>query len=96
MSCSSCGGTDGSTPSGCNNNGGCSTGGCNKLNTFDWLAKSELDDFSTYDIVEISFHHGSRKDFYKMPPNQHLTSGDMVVVDNGSGYDVGRINLAGQ
>ncbi|NND31281.1 MAG: hypothetical protein HKN76_01735 [Saprospiraceae bacterium] len=96
MSCSSCGSVGGSKPNGCNSNGGCSTGGCNRLNTYDWLAKTELEDFSTFDIIEVSFKNGARKDFYKMPPNHHFSSGEMVVVDNGSGYDVGRISLTGQ
>ena len=96
MSCSSCASTDGSRPKGCNSNGGCTTGGCNRLNTYDWLAKTELEDFGNYSIVEVSFKNGARKDFYRMPPNHNLPSGEMVVVDNGTGYDVGRISLSGQ
>jgi cell fate regulator YaaT (PSP1 superfamily) len=96
MSCSSCGSTDGSKPTGCNSNGGCTTGGCNRLNTYDWLAQTDLEDFSDFGIIEVSFKNGARKDFYKMPPNHQLSSGDMVVVDNGTGYDVGRISLSGQ
>jgi cell fate regulator YaaT (PSP1 superfamily) len=97
MSCSNCGSANGLAPKGCNNNGGCTTGSCNRLNTFDWLSsKTDLDDFSNYDFVEVSFKHGSHKEFYKMPSSQQLSSGEMVVVDTGSGYDVGRISLTGQ
>ncbi len=96
MSCSSCRGKNGLSPKGCNSNGGCASGGCNRLNTFDWLSDTGIDDFSTYDVVEVSFKNGSRKDFYNIAPHLHFHSGDMVVVDNGSGYDVGRINLTGQ
>lgn len=96
MSCQSCGPGSGTLPKGCNNNGGCSTGGCNKLNTYDWLAKRDIEEFSSYEIVEVSFKHGSRKDFFKVAPNLHISSGDMVVVDSGSGYDVGLVSLTGQ
>lgn len=97
MSCTSCGSSDGSAPKGCNSHGGCATGSCNRLNTFDWLSsRNDLEDFSTYAFVEVSFKQGSRKEFFKMPVNQDLASGEMVVVDNGGGYDVGRISLTGQ
>ncbi|MBK8502046.1 MAG: hypothetical protein IPL46_07475 [Saprospiraceae bacterium] len=97
MSCASCGNTDGLAPKGCNSNGGCTTGSCNRLNTYDWLtAKTDIGDCNTFQFVEVSFKHGARKDFYKMPPNQHLDTGEMVVVDNGGGFDVGRISLSGQ
>ncbi|MCB0665257.1 MAG: hypothetical protein KDC80_05510 [Saprospiraceae bacterium] len=97
MSCASCGNKDGLTPKGCNNNGGCKTGDCNRLNTYDWLSsRTDLEDFSTYEYIEVSFKHGARKDFFKMPPNLLLNTGEMVVVDSGSGYDIGRISLTGQ
>lgn len=97
MSCGSCGNTDGLTPKGCNNNGGCTTGSCNRLNTYDWLsARTDLEDFSGYEFVEVSFKHGARKEFYQMPPDMFADTGEMVVVDNGGGYDVGRISLSGQ
>ncbi len=95
MSCGNCG-KNGSVPRGCNQNGGCTSGGCNRLNTFDWLADTGLDDFGSYDIVEVSFKHGSHKDFYRIDPSMHVDSGSMVVVDTGSGSNVGRVNLTGQ
>ncbi len=96
MSCSNCNSTDGGKPKGCNNNGGCSTGGCNRLNTYDWLANLELDEPPEGQLVEVSFKHGARKDFYKMPAHIQAVSGDMVVVSTGSGYDIGRLSLTGQ
>ncbi len=96
MACAGCSTTNGSKPLGCNSNGGCASGGCNRLNTFDWLSDAKLEDFSEHDIVEISFKNGARKDFYKMPHRVDANSGDMVVVDSGSGYDVGRMSLTGQ
>ena len=95
MSCESCGGKNGTKPLGCNSNGGCSTGGCNKLNTYDWLASKTIDEFSHFPIVEVSFKHGARKEFFKAPPDIELNTGDMVVVDSGSGQDVGRLSLSG-
>jgi len=97
MSCGNCGKTkEGSAPSGCNSNGGCSTGSCNRLNTFDWLARTEVDDENNHGIIEVSFKNGVRKDFYALPSRSMiLNSGDMVVVDTGSGSDVGRVSLTG-
>ena len=96
MGCTGCSSSNGSTPKGCNNNGGCSTGGCNRLNTFDWLADNSLEDFSDCDMVEVSFKNGARKDFFKISRRVDVSSGDMVVVDTGSGFDVGRLSLSGQ
>lgn len=95
MSCESCGGKNGTKPLGCNSNGGCTTGGCNKLNTYDWLATNTIDEFSHYPIVEVSFKNGARKEFFKIPADLDVTTGDMVVVDSGSGQDVGRLSLTG-
>ena len=84
--------------SGCNSKGGCSsngcsTGGCNRLNTFDWLSDMDIYDVDVYDIVEVSFKNGARKQFFRnLSP---ASTGDMVIVDTGNGYDVGRISLSG-
>jgi cell fate regulator YaaT (PSP1 superfamily) len=95
MSCNGCG-TSSLKPNGCNSNGACTTGSCNRLNTFDWLEVTDFQDFSDYDTIEVSFKNGSRKDFYQLPRRLHVDSGDMVVVDSGSGYDVGRVSLTGE
>lgn len=94
MSCTSC--NNCKTPQGCGNNGNCGTGGCNKLNTFDWLSIQGIDDAVPCSIVEVSFKHGSTKGFYKNPNYLNVDNGDMVVVDTGSGYDVGQICLKGE
>lgn len=84
--------------SGCNSkggcsSGGCSTGGCNRLNTYDWLSDMDIYDVDAYDIVEVSFKNGARKQFFRnLSP---ASTGDMVIVDTGNGYDVGRISLSG-
>lgn len=95
MACG-CSTTSGCKPTGCNSNGGCSTGGCNRKNTYDWLSDLDIPDPSSYDVVEISFKHGSRKSFYRCPSNLHLNTGDMVAVESNTGYDVGRISLSGE
>lgn len=84
--------------SGCNSKGGCSStgcasGGCNRLNTFDWLSDMDIYDVDVYDIVEVSFKNGARKQFFRNLSN--ASTGDMVIVDTGNGYDVGRISLSG-
>jgi cell fate regulator YaaT (PSP1 superfamily) len=97
MGCSSCSsGTDGA-PKGCGSKGNCSTGGCNKLNTFDWLSHINLPDYGSYDLVEVSFKKGARKEIFKKPDFVHLVTGDFVAVEStASGYDVGRVSLMGE
>jgi len=96
MGCSSCANNKDGTPSGCGNNGHCLTGGCNKMNTFDWLNDMEINDPMQFKMVEVSFKQGARKDFFKNPISNRTNTGDVVVVDAGSGYDVGRISLSGE
>lgn len=93
MGCSSCGS---GSPSGCGDKGHCSTGGCNMRNTYDWISVLDIHDPSEFNLVEVSFKKGARKDFYI---NQHWTgagTGDTVVVECDSGLDVGRISLSGE
>jgi len=94
MACASCSGTNG-VSKGCGNKGHCSSGSCNKLNTFDWLAQREIPVSSGDNIVEISFKNGARKDFFFMDSNIQAITGEMVVVNSGNGYDVGRLSLTG-
>lgn len=95
MGCSNCS-TDGGTPRGCKNNGNCSSGGCNKLEVYDWLANMVLPANQTpYDIVEVRFKN-SRKNFYRNSKSLSLQVGDVVVVEEASGYDVGVISIVGE
>jgi cell fate regulator YaaT (PSP1 superfamily) len=98
MACTNCStGTDkDGKVSGCNSKGGCSTGGCNKMNTYDWLSTKDIRDVDGFDLVEISFQSGSRKGFFTNPMHTHALTGDMVVVESGNGYDVGKITLSGE
>ncbi|RFS23286.1 hypothetical protein DVR12_09710 [Chitinophaga silvatica] len=97
MACAGCGtGVDGK-PAGCKSNGGCSTGGCNRLNVFDWLSNIPLgDSLAPFDIVEVSFNHGSRKDFFRNITKQTFDKGEMVTVEGVSGFDVGTVSLTGE
>jgi len=93
MACSNCGtGKDGK-PGGCQSNGGCSTGGCNRMNTYDWLATMDIRDNDNFDLVEVSFKNGSRKNFFHNPPHVRAIIGDTVVVESANGYDVGHISF---
>lgn len=101
MPCGSCGtlSLDGSTgkPAGCRSNGGCSSGGCNRLNVFDWLASIPLSDQAApFDIIEISFNQGSRKDFFRNATRQFFDKGDLVAVEGVGGFDVGEVSIAGE
>lgn len=83
-------------PAGCRSSGTCGTCGCNRLNTYDWVSTMELWDVEPYEIVEVSFKNGARKAFYRNPPATKALTGDFVVVETSSGYDVGRVSLSGE
>ncbi|OMP78506.1 regulatory iron-sulfur-containing complex subunit RicT [[Flexibacter] sp. ATCC 35208] len=97
MACAGCGTGAEGKPSGCKSNGGCSSGGCNRLNVFDWLANIPLSDsLAPFDIIEVSFNNGSRKDFFRNVTKQFLDKGEMVTVEGVSGFDVGQVSLTGE
>lgn len=96
MGCSSCSVDKNGTPRGCGDKGHCTSGSCNKHNTYDWIAAKDMFDPSAYNIVEVSFKKGSHKDFFINDPMTRSVTGDMVVVETASGYDVGRISLSGE
>ncbi len=94
MGCSSCGVSKDGKPGGCN--GSCS-GGCNRMNSFDWLSHYDIADTVEYNIVEVNFNNGKRKEFYKSPAQHTYVTGDNIIVEipNGGGYDLGIISLSG-
>ncbi len=94
MACASCSGTNG-VSKGCGNKGHCASGSCNKLNTYDWLSKRDLPRPTGQNIVEVSFKNGARKDFFFMDHTLPVVTGDMIVVNSGNGYDIGRLSLTG-
>lgn len=98
MGCATCGGgcstgIDTQQVPGCGSKGSCS---CSKLNTFDWLSDIDLPDSEEFDIIEVSFKNGSRKGFYFNQPFTKAHTSDMVVVEAGVGYDIGRVTLSGE
>lgn len=84
-----------STGGGCASKG-CGSGGCNRLNTYDWISALDAQDVDETDLVEVSFKNGSRKAFFHNPPFSKASTGDMVVVDTGAGFDIGKISLSGE
>lgn len=97
MGCGNCGTGTSGKPAGCKSNGGCSSGGCNRMNVFDWLGKIPLSDNSKpYNVVEVSFSQGSRKDFFRNNTHLVLEKGQMIAVEGVNGYDVGMVNLTGE
>lgn len=98
MGCESCGvATEGGKPSGCQSNGGCSTGGCNRLNVTNWLADLPFTDFGKpYNVIEVSFNKGSRKDYFKNLSDSRYQKGELVAVEGVGGFDVGEISLTGE
>ncbi|MBK7634339.1 MAG: hypothetical protein IPJ13_08660 [Saprospiraceae bacterium] len=96
MGCSSCSIDSNGTPRGCGDKGHCTSGSCNKHNTYDWISSKEMFDPTAYHIAEISFKKGSHKEFFINDPSTRTETGDMVVVETVSGYDVGRISLSGE
>lgn len=100
MSCEGCSsnstGSNGK-PAGCESNGGCSTGGCNKFNVHNWLADYPIADFGTpYDVVEVSFQGGAKKEFFRNKENLSLFKGEWVTVETENGYDVGQVSVTGE
>ncbi|MCB9168731.1 MAG: hypothetical protein H6594_00085 [Flavobacteriales bacterium] len=96
MSCATCSNAQGGTPRGCRNNGHCASGGCGKLEVHDWLAGVPLPGGQQpFDAAEVHFKN-TRKGFYQAPPSMGLQPGELVVVDAGQGYDVGRVSLTGE
>ncbi len=93
MACGSCSTAKDGKPGGCS--GSCS-GGCNRMNTFDWLSDLEIEDAGDFDLVEVNFKNGARKDFFHNPRHTQTGTGDWVLVEApGGGYDVGFISLSG-
>lgn len=85
---------------------GCSTGGCgssaegsgscNKMNTYDWFSDIPMLAGTEYDIVEISFKNGARKDYFRNSEHLDLYKGNMVVVQSELGFDIGEVSLSGE
>ena len=62
-------------------------------NTYDWITVLDIHDPSEFNLVEVSFKKGARKDFYINEHWSGASTGDVVVVDSDSGLNVGVITL---
>ena len=94
MGCGNCGT---GKPNGCKSNGGCSTGGCNRMNVHDWLLNMPVADImDECKVIEVSFNHGSRKDFFRNTTLHHFEKGDVICVEGVSGFDLGEVSLTGE
>ena len=99
MGCGHCGtgSKNGTLPAGCKDHGSCRSGGCNRLNVHDWLSLVPVADFSRpFPFVEISFNHGSRKDYYRASNPLLFEKGDFVTVESNAGYDIGVVSVTGE
>lgn len=98
MGCGHCGTKkDGTLPKGCKDHGSCSSGGCNRLNTHDWLSLIPVAEFSKpFPFIEVSFNHGSRKDYFKTLNPLSFEKGDFVCVESSAGMDIGVVSLTGE
>ena len=93
--CTVCNTSDGEVK-GCKSNGSCATGSCNRLNTYDWLSALDVRDAYPFDLAEVSFKNGSHKGFFILENLPEIYVGADVVVETGTGYDVGRVTLMGE
>lgn len=98
MACKGCtvGAGDGGCSSGGCGRGGCASGGCNKLNTYDWITATGLSDIEPFGIYEVSINNGASKEYCFTDKGLVINTGDFVVIDTGSGYDVGKVSLSGE
>lgn len=98
MGCGNCGSSkNGGIPAGCKDNGACRSGGCNRLNVHDWLSLIPVADFSKpYPFIEISFNHGSRKEYFKASNPLLYEKGDFITLDSTIGYDIGVVSVTGE
>ena len=81
-------------------NGGCATGGkscgCNRKSVYNWLADLPEPAYRSIIPIEVSFKQGARKEFYQCKTNFDTLTGDYVVVESDSGYDIGKIAMSGE
>ncbi|HTO15921.1 MAG TPA: regulatory iron-sulfur-containing complex subunit RicT [Edaphocola sp.] len=91
MGCGTCGNT--TTIDNTSN----SSGGCNKFNVYNWLADIPVSDFGKpFNIIEVSFDKGSRKDYFFNNSNYFYAKGETVSVEGSGGFDVGEVSLVGE
>jgi cell fate regulator YaaT (PSP1 superfamily) len=95
MTCNSCENSlkykDGIHP-GCQNNGACG----NMLDVHDWLANVTFEDEERQcSRVEVQFK-ATRKEIFSNPRELDLETGDLVVTESNTGYDIGTVTMKGE
>jgi cell fate regulator YaaT (PSP1 superfamily) len=67
------------------------------MNTFDWFSNIQYaSGAEEYNVVELSFKNGSRKEYFVNEKRIDLYKGDMVCVEGNGGYDIGEVSLKGE
>ena len=68
---------------------------CSKFDSFDWLESFPYPPHHKFiDVVEVRFKN-CRKDFYRVPPEIELSTGDIVAVEASPGHDIGIVSMTG-
>ncbi len=69
---------------------------CSKFDTYDWIKTIPLPaGYIPSDIVEVRFKN-SRKDFFRVPSDVVLETGDIVAVEASPGHDIGIVTISGE
>ncbi len=69
---------------------------CSKFDTTDWLKDIPFPDgFKPFDVIEIRFKN-NRKDFFRLPPDMTVETGEIVAVEASPGHDIGLVSLTGE
>ena len=93
MNCSTC--KNKGIPKGCKGNGSCFTNGCNQRSVFNWLSDFDALQPAQQTVVELSYKNG-RKDFGSNVNKLTLQVGDLVLISNSYGKDMGTVSLTGE
>lgn len=69
---------------------------CSKFDSYDWMKDLPLpDSFNTFDVVEVRFKN-NRKDFFRLPPDLTVETGEIVAVEASPGHDIGIVAITGE
>lgn len=74
----------------------CFCNSCSKFAATPWLDNLPLaDNKPPFDCAEVRFK-SNRKDFYRLPADGEITTGDIVAVEASPGHDIGIVSLMGE
>ena len=69
---------------------------CSKLDAQNWLLPMDLSGLNeNFNCAEVRFKN-SHKDFYTVPSDINIQSGDIVAVEASPGHDIGVVSLTGE